>query len=456
MRKVLLFMLVCLIISGCAKNGISEGEKNETTVYSGSSLNPLGIDSAKLIDGEYLFFLDESKYLPLIKVDDTDFSIEEVDLDKVDALKKKIQLDLDSAFSLKLPLKHIFATTFSGFFVSGISVAKANEILSTVSLITSGQNNFTIQNVRATMQAPGPIPQNTRPSMQEWQYDSIKKTSSKVLYVNPTLTSGNSAKKIWIVDSGVDASHSDLNVITDPAFSVSFVHNEPNALVDVVGHGTHCAGIAAGKARYTEDGMLGMNGVSPNAPIVSVKVINWNGEGKWSDVKFAFEHIFEKSKAGDVVSASFGDLLPGAANVCNFQNGVLNAIEKLAGKGVSVVMAAGNTGIDSKRFYPACYDRENVFTIGSLSVTYGFGSNLQFSTPSFSTYSNFGSPPIDYVAPGDFVFSTFPGNRYAILSGTSMSTAMVAGIIHAKGGGPNGSEYLYRPPSTTRYLIAKY
>ncbi|WP_332913072.1 S8 family serine peptidase [Algoriphagus boritolerans] len=79
-----------------------------------------------------------------------------------------------------------------------------------------------------------------------------------------------------------------------------------------------------------------------------------------------------------------------------------------------------------------------------------------FLPPVFSTFSNFGIPSIDYAAPGEVVFSTFPGNRYAVLSGTSMATAMVAGIIHLKGGPPSANTTVTGPPGSTDYPIANY
>ncbi|HSF54464.1 MAG TPA: S8 family serine peptidase [Algoriphagus sp.] len=453
MKNLHILLVFFALTLGCKEPQTGESEKSETSSIIEDPLNPLGIDSAKLIEGEYLFFLNESKYSPLINDDDPNFNYQDVDFKKVDLLKEIIIADLDSAFGLKLKKNDVYATTFSGFYVFEMPTVQALEILSNTSIISSAQKNFTIQNVIARMQSPGPIPQNIIARMQEWQYDSVKRTSSKVLYVNPTMASINSSNKIWIVDSGVDANHSDLNVVMDPTISVSFVDNEPNPLVDIVGHGTHCAGIAAGKANLPTG--IGMNGVSPGAPIVSVKVIDWNGIGIWKDIVDALDHIFINSLPGDVVSLSIGDLLPGNAS-CLSHPQIWRGIKKLADHGVFVVMAAGNTGVNSDRFFPGCFNHPNVFTIGSLDVTFGFDSNQQFSIPTFSTYSNDSIPSIDYVAPGDFVFSTFTCGGYAILSGTSMATAMVAGIIHAKGSNPNGTETLIGPPGSTTYPIAKY
>ncbi|MBA4301635.1 MAG: hypothetical protein C0433_16260 [Cyclobacterium sp.] len=107
----------------------------------------------------------------------------------------------------------------------------------------------------------------------------------------------------------------------------------------------------------------------------------------------------------------------------------------LGTKGLFVEMSAGNvdnqtSSNQSSQNFPGCINGPNVFTIGSNAFDYnGFTA--------FSPYGKLGVPSVNWMAPGENVFSTFPGNQYATMSGISMAAALVAGLIHSKGGIPS-------------------
>jgi hypothetical protein len=462
MKNAFLILILFVFAVSCNKNKSPEMPSESVDSSLVNQFNPIGVDSANLIPGSYLFYLDESTFIPILN--DRIINQKEAIESALIAQKKAAIIDYFKASSkFLLKEENVFVLSFSGVLIEGISETVVDELLKD-NIIKAVQQNFTFQNIRATMQSNGPMIQNIRPTMQqEWQYDVDNHTSTNVSFVNPNQVVGDTNHKIWIVDTGVDSSHQDLNVIDDPEYSKSFVDTEPDPLYDILGHGTHCAGIASGKAHNNSNpDLLGMNGVSPGAPIVSVKVIDWNGEGKWTSVIYALDHIFLKANEGDVVSLSIGSLLPGSSsnNLCTPGNGntlreIIKQIKNLADKGVFVIMAAGNIEKPSEKFYPGCFNNNNVITIGSTNTVYSFLDNTYSST--FSTFSNYGIPSIDFVAPGEFMFSTFPNNHYAVLSGTSMATALVAGIVHAKGALPSkvGAEIVSGPPGTTTYPIAK-
>ena len=79
----------------------------------------------------------------------------------------------------------------------------------------------------------------------------------------------------WIIDTGIDMDHKDLNV--DPVYSRNF--SSSNNLDDRQGHGTHVAGIVAAK-----NNNKGTQGVAAGATVVNIKVLNDSGEGSYSDV----------------------------------------------------------------------------------------------------------------------------------------------------------------------------
>jgi len=91
---------------------------------------------------------------------------------------------------------------------------------------------------------------------------------------------------VAIVDSGVDYNHPDLNDNFDPDPSnrgYDFVDDD-NDPMDVHGHGTHVAGTACG-----EDDGFGVVGVAPECALYSVRVLNANGSGSWSDIIAAMQ-----------------------------------------------------------------------------------------------------------------------------------------------------------------------
>ena len=152
----------------------------------------------------------------------------------------------------------------------------------------------------------------SRPRMQNGElaslfepYDTQFNTSCAVL-----LSGGpvfiNSNRRIWVLDTGIDGAHPDLKV--NSQLSTSFPNNLGNPLVDKNGHGTHCAGIAAAKS--TNGNLYGMNGVSMGAELISIKILNDCGIGRFSNVFRALEHVMLHRRPGDVVMLCLGAFDP--------------------------------------------------------------------------------------------------------------------------------------------------
>ena len=237
-----------------------------------------------------------------------------------------------------------------------------------------------------------------------------QKTPWGITRIGGATNFSNSNKKAWVVDTGIDLDHPDLNV--DQVNSKDFTgKGTPD---DGQGHGTHVAGTIG-----AINNNFGVVGVAAGVKVVGIKVLRDNGRGSNSDILAGVDYVAQKAKKGDVVNLSLGGPISGSSFP------VEDALIKLASKGVFVILAAGNSSRDANSFTPAKANGTNLYTISSMN-----------NRDDMSWFSNYGNPPIDFVAPGSNVNSTIPGGRYAVLSGTSMAAPHAAGIFLVTNGKP--------------------
>ena len=241
-------------------------------------------------------------------------------------------------------------------------------------------------------------------------------TTCAVTKAGGPLDGSNKATWIWILDTGIDLDHPDLNVQTSATFAKSFIAGQ--SVDDGNGHGTHCAGISAAK-----NNAFGVVGVSAGARVVPVKVLSNSGSGAWSGLISGLNHVAQYDIPGDVVNMSLGGY--GYSNCENSNPTLRDAIRNLGLAGTHVVMAAGNNSANAAANLPGCINGTRVYTVGSITC-----SNT------CSSFSNWAKPPVDWAAVGSSVYSTYMNGGYATLSGTSMAAPVVAGVIHARNGAP--------------------
>jgi subtilisin family serine protease len=216
---------------------------------------------------------------------------------------------------------------------------------------------------------------------------------------------------IAIIDSGIDTSHSDLYVYHQKTFvSGTSSANDDN------GHGTHVAGIAAAK-----DNSIGSVGIAPGAKLWAIKVLDKNGAGALSNVIKGIDYIRGYSNQIEVANLSLGCECKSAA----FDTAINNAVNA----GITFVVAAGNSGKDTSTFSPA--NNPNVIAVSAIGDSDGKCGGTGPSTghgtdDSLASFSNYGQV-VDIAAPGTKIYSTYKGNSYATMSGTSMASPHVAG-----------------------------
>lgn len=233
------------------------------------------------------------------------------------------------------------------------------------------------------------------------------------------LSTDVSAVGIAIIDTGIWKTHVDLNV----AGGNNCTGRGTSKYNDDNGHGTHVAGIAAAKTGDNH----GVRGVSPNARLYAVKVLDRNGSGFLSWVICGVDWVSANAAGIKVANMSLG--FQGSSSALN------TAIANSVGAGVTYAVAAGNSSSDASLFSPASHP--DVITVSAMGDSDGKCGGLGAATSNgaddtFATFSNRGSA-VEIAAPGVDIESTYkgdkqnPGGLYASISGTSMASPHVAG-----------------------------
>jgi subtilisin family serine protease len=213
---------------------------------------------------------------------------------------------------------------------------------------------------------------------------------------------------VAVLDTGIDASHPDLAQALAAARDFTASSRGP---ADLHGHGTHVAGVIA--ARKNETGLIGL---APQCRLLAGKVLRDDGSGDERAIAAGIDWACQQG--ADILSLSFGSPRPGTR--------IEQALRRAVEAGKFVICAAGNDGRAESVNYPARWP----FTIAVGAV------DRQGRLARFSSQG----PELDICAPGEEVLSAWPGGGYARLSGTSMATPFVSGVValmlakHRRGG----------------------
>lgn len=206
----------------------------------------------------------------------------------------------------------------------------------------------------------------------------------------------------FIIDTGIDLDHPDLNV-ANYGYNAFTSGKDSESLDDGNGHGSHVSGTVA--AKNNSEGVVG---VAAGALLVPVKVLNSRGSGTYSGVIAGVNYVAANGSSGDVANMSLG----GPASQA------LDDAVLAASSSVKFTIAAGNSSDDANKYSPARANGTNIFTVSSMA-----------EGDIWSSFSNFGNPPIEYCAPGSSIASTWKNGGYNTISGTSMAAPHVAGIL---------------------------
>jgi subtilisin family serine protease len=230
---------------------------------------------------------------------------------------------------------------------------------------------------------------------------------------------------VAVVDSGIDYNHPDIvdNMWSNPLeIPGNGIDDDNNGLIDdvrgwdyigktntnpvadndpmdVLGHGTHVAGIVAAEGNNG----LGVIGVAWQAKVMNVRALDDGGIGLESTLAPAI--IYAADEGADVINASWGG--PGQSDV------IEAAIDHAAGLGAVFVAAAGNDGVDVSTFFPA--NAQKAIAVDAIN-------NLN-QLPLTNTGNK-----LDLAAPGVDILSLAPGGGYISRDGTSMAAPHVSGV----------------------------
>lgn len=238
----------------------------------------------------------------------------------------------------------------------------------------------------------------------------------------------------WILDTGVDLDHPDLNVDTE--LSAVFVSRGPGSGSpdDGNGHGTHVAGTIAAL-----DNDQGVVGVAAGASVVGVKVLDNRGSGSYSDIIAGIDYVASNASSGDVANMSLGG---GTSEALD------DAVRNAADQGIYFAVAAGNDGADANNYSPARVEYNNVWTISATDESDGFAS--------FSNWSGPTDPPVEYAAPGAAILSLWSDGGTNTISGTSMASPHAAGVLLLTGGNPSSDGNAINDPDGDADPIIAY
>ena len=226
-----------------------------------------------------------------------------------------------------------------------------------------------------------------------WGLDRIDETArilDGLYYYNGTGAGVNA----YIIDTGIRADHEEF---TGRVLAGTSTVGDTNGTNDCNGHGTHVSGTVGGTTW----------GVAKQVTLTPVRVLDCKGSGSWSGVIAGVDWVANNRVLPAVANMSLGGGLSSSVNA---------AVAGAVAKGVTMVVAAGNSNANACSYSPA--SEPSALTVGATT-----------NTDARASYSNYGSC-VDLFAPGSSITSSWNTSATAIntISGTSMASPHVTGV----------------------------
>ncbi len=239
------------------------------------------------------------------------------------------------------------------------------------------------------------------------------------------ISKGSKEVIVAVIDTGIDFTHPDLkdqmwtndaelngiegvdddgNGYVDDIYGYDFANNDGNP-TDGHSHGTHCAGVIG-----ASHNSIGVKGVMANVKLMGIKFLTDSGSGETIGAIKSVEYAMRNG--AHITSNSWGGGERSEA--------LKEAIQAAQDAGTMFVAAAGNSRSDNdaRPTYPANYKVDGIVTVGAMD---GKGNR--------SSFSNYGKTSVHVFAPGSNILSTVKNGGYKKMSGTSMATPFVSGVL---------------------------
>jgi len=361
--KITILPVLVLLYAGCTKKDLQTGATSENSCFSTSNT----INGA-VIDGQYIISYKSTSVTKTLSDEQ---------------LKQKTRALILGGKVNAASIKASFASGGGGF-IAALTNKQVEEIKKDSSIKTVEPDRIVALSICFTVVAP---------TLVTWNVNKVGYGDGR-------------GKTAWIIDTGIDFDHPDLNV--DQTRSKSFLPDVTSA-DDENGHGTHVAGIIGAK-----NNNIGVLGIAADATLVSLRVLDKDGNGTLSWIIQALSYVSANAKAGDVVNMSVGE--------DEVSDALDQQVQSIAAKGIFVAIAAGNDSKPADQFSPGRANGDNIFTVSAVD-----------SLDHFASFSNYGNDAVDFAAPGVRIQSTYKDGLYAKMSGTSMATPHLAGLLLLKG-----------------------
>jgi subtilisin family serine protease len=393
-RTLLLLTVVLAMLLACAGVVLAQTTTTPPETTSPETTTPTTSQS------------DAPKKTPKEKISGSYIVVLKDDADPDRVVEKKKQEIKD------LKVKHVYKSALKGFAVE-IADEEASKLRDNpeVKYVEQDQVMTAIAQDKkpktSAKRKPGGGTTTPPPQQLPWGIKTIGADTSSTLAGNGSGDVSN--VNVYVIDTGIDGSHTDLKVTKPAAYNAVDSTN-----YDCQGHGTHVAGTIAAR-----DNSQDVVGAAPGAPVTGVKVLNCQGSGTTSGVIAGVDWVTANAIKPAIANMSLGG---------GFSQTLNEAVQRSAkDSGVFYSVAAGNDGGDACTKSPASAGAEKDAS-GTLRAANN-GVMTTGATDSSNTeasFSNSGSC-VDVYAPGVNILSTNMGGGTSTKSGTSMAAPHVAG-----------------------------